>query len=313
MENFKIDESRLFEGFKGINIDRFDFTKCKNILELGNLINSDPSYKTLDQSILKLDPMTLEEAKKAAIDFYVEHFNIHNINYVDEDKLDKAVKDMPDDTKPREFYDNINGILTSISPFDLPITITNSDIDSRISKPFYAYPGHPTESNRKIYFSKMSMGRLINKITPCFIAHEVMHLETESVLGYTDDYLNKEVLSIFIEKIAAMKMDKSGSLLKVVEKLRFRDLVNRYNTYLMYKNMLSQEQMIEILTYVKSTLVAEKLFDMYMQEKKETNRDRYIQDIQKVMNGKVKLDEILVKRGATPDKCKELTYLKRHI
>ena len=185
------------------------------------------------------------------------------------------------------------------------------DLDSRIRKPIAIYPSDEfLQENRKIYFSKIVMGRLINKFTPCYLAHEYMHLETESVLGYTDDYLNRELLSIFIEKFAFYKMYGDMNLLKIYEKFRYRDLINQYNKYL--KNQTSKD-MIVPLTYIKSTLYAEKLFDMYLNESKEKNRDKYIDDIQQILDGRIKLEDLLMKRNITPEKCQELVYLKKHI
>lgn len=308
-----------YEGFKGINLDKTDFSKFKNILEVGKIVNNDPSYKSLNKSILELDYLSLEDSKNIAKKFYNDYFNIHNIYYAEEDILDKAIKDMDDNTSPYDFYENINGLLSSIDPFDLPLK-ENQDYNlaSSVRKPIYVYPGHPTEENRKIYFSRINTGNLNNKLTPISIAHEVTHLETESVIGYTDDYLNREILSIFVEKIAALKIDETGELLKLTEKLRIRNLVEQYNKYLMYKqlsdeNMIASSMKIASLIYIKSALVAQKLFDMYLQERKEKTRDKYIDDVQNIMDGKIKLEEMLIKRGITSGKCQDFAYLKRHI
>lgn len=303
----------LFDGYKGANLDKFDYKNLKNILNLQKLISNDKSYIFLDNSILNLEPITWEEVRNIVIKFYADHFNVHKINYVEDDILDKTVKDMPDDTTPYEFYENINKILSSIEPFDLPIVKNeNYDLDSTIIKPKCIYPGFCCEKNRKPYFSKIRVGRLLNEFTPVAFSHEIMHLETESVLGYTDEYLNREVLSIFIEKVFASEFDRTGKLLKIFEKMRFRDLINQYNKYL-NNGKLSNENMIVSLTYIRSTLIAEKLFDMYLQEKKTKNRDKYIYDIQDIMDGKIKLEEMLEKRNITLDKCQDLSYLRRHI
>ena len=309
-----LDLEMAYEGYRGVNLDRFQFNRLKNVVELNKIINSDPSYISLNKSLMELDPLTLEETFKIAKDFFVSHFNIHNIYCVDEPLLDKIVADLPDDTPAHDAYEAINGILTSINPFDIPTEIRQDcDVDSRIVKPVCIVPGHPSEDNRRIYFSKIKFGKSINELTPTFVAHEMTHLETMSNIGYTDDYLNREILSIFVEKIAALKMDKTGKLLRLSEKLRNRDLVNQYAA--LYKNLnnISREDMMIKMTYIKSTLIAEKLFDMYLRERKEKNRDKYIYDVQDVMDGKVKVEEILAKRDITPSKCLDLSYLKRHV
>lgn len=308
MSNF--DNMIQYGGFKGANLDNYNFNKLKNILALDKILSNNIDYVFLNHSILNLDTLTLEEAKNIAKKFYDDYFNVHNINYVDEDLLDKTIKDMPDDTSSFEFYENINNILSSINPFDLPFSISKYDMDSRVVLPLYIFPNHNNEENRKIYFSKIVTGKLLNMLTPCFIAHEIVHLETESIIGYTDDILNREVLSIFIEKIIALTLDKKRHLLKLYEFLRFKYLIEYYKNYQIYNKKLSKEKNIELLIYIKSTLMAQKLFDMYTLDK---NKDKYIYDVQKVFDGKIKVEELLIKNGITFDKCEDLTYLKRHI
>lgn len=309
-----IIDTLQFEGYKGYHLDNFNFDHLKNILELKKMILGNHDYRTLASDIMQLDSLTWDEIVDSAKKFYANYFNLHNINYIDEDLLDKTVKDMPDDTKADEFYKKINGVISSINPFCLPVEIVKEfDFGPGVRKPLYIYPGDSTNENRSIYFSKIKMGRMFNTLTPCVLIHEHMHLQLDSVLGYTDDYFNREVLSIFIEKVAAFEMDKTGKLLNLFEKLRFQDLVNQYDRYLANRNCMPKEDMLVSLTYIKSTLVAEKMFDMYLQERMQSRRDKYIDDVQDVMDGRVKLEEIIDKRGIMPNKCKELSYLKRHI
>ena len=309
-----IDDILKYEGYKGFHLDNFDFNKLQYLSGIEKKINKKLDYIFLNNCILDLESLNLEEAIDIVKDFYNDYFKVHNINYVDEALLDETVKGMNDNISASEFYDAINKILVSINPLDLPFVINGEyNLDSRIKIPIYVYSGYPNEKNREMYFSKVTVGNLINSLTPVFVAHEMMHLETLSVIGYADDYLNCEVLSIFIEKIAALNMDKSLKLLKIIEKIRMRDLIEQYNKYLRDRHQLLEEDMLISLMYIKSSLVAQKLFDMYIREKREEKRDQYIYDIQDVIDGKMKVEELLLKRGITAGKCEYLKCLRRHI
>ena len=309
-----IEDELTYSGYKGYNLDRFPFNSLKNIMEISDIISSNKDFYSFADKYYTFDKMSIDEALKISKGIFEEYFNTHNILLCDEDILDKTIEALPDDTNPYDFYEAVNGLLTSIDPFDIPFKYDDKhDFDSRITMPLRLYPGHYTEPNRKIYFSHITSGYIVNLFTSCYINHEVMHTQLESVIGYTDDYLNREVLSIFVEKLSALKVDPTGELLKMVERIRFDDLVKQYNYYLLNKDSVPAKDMLVKLTYIKSTLVAEKLFDMYMQERKEKNKDKYIDDIQNIMDGRVKLDEVLIKRGITPSKCQDVLYLKRQI
>ena len=70
---------------------------------------------------------------------------------------------------------------------------------------------------------------------------------------------------------------------------------------------------INNLLYVKSTLYAEKLFDMYINERKPKNRDKYFYEIQDLFDGKITVEDILNRREITFAKAQDLTLLKRHM
>ena len=82
------DRELLYEGYKGINLDKIDFSKFNNISQLERLLLKDISYILLNNYILDLETMSLDEAKNMAKNFFEDHFNVHNINQVDEDLLD---------------------------------------------------------------------------------------------------------------------------------------------------------------------------------------------------------------------------------
>lgn len=65
--------------------------------------------------------------------------------------------------------------------------------------------------------------------------------------------------------------------------------------------------------YVKSILLAVKLFDMYMSERKEKNRDKYMDDINAIIDGKMTVEEMINKRRVTIAQCQDYGLFLRHI
>ena len=65
--------------------------------------------------------------------------------------------------------------------------------------------------------------------------------------------------------------------------------------------------------YVKSILFAEKLFDMYQNERKQKNKDKYFYQIQDVFDGKIQVEDLIRSRNITPVQTQDLSLLKRHI
>lgn len=65
--------------------------------------------------------------------------------------------------------------------------------------------------------------------------------------------------------------------------------------------------------YVKSILFAEKLFDMYLNERKQKNKDKYFYGIQDVFDGKITVEDMIRNRNITTANSQDLGMLKRHL
>ena len=135
-------------------------------------------------------------------------------------------------------------------------------------------------------------------------------IDTLFCLLFLEGLLHKEVLSIFIEKLIAQEKDPSGKLLNLSERMRFLDLFSRFSSMYVDSSNFTLEQQIDNLTYIKSILLAEKLFDMYQQDK---NKDKYIYDIQEVFNGNKTIEDIFYSRKINMRNSQDLEVLSRHI
>jgi hypothetical protein len=183
----------------------------------------------------------------------------------------------------------------------------------RIIKPLIIMQEDLSNPMRKMYFSRIEIGNQLNLLSVGTLAHEIAHAEQESNIGYATDYLDREIISIFLEKIAVLEIDPTGKTLKISEKIRLVDLLNRFHKLHKNINKLLTLDIIENLLYIKSILYAEKLFDMYIREVKQGKRDKYFVDIQKIFDGKITVEEFIKTRDITLKNSLDLKVLRRHI
>lgn len=79
------------------------------------------------------------------------------------------------------------------------------------------------------------------------------------------------------------------------------------------KRIVGMEKIIDSLMYIKSTLIAEKLFDMYISERKEKSRDKYIDDVNAIIDGKMTVEEMISKRRISIAQCQDYGLFLRHM
>ena len=306
-----------YEGYKSINLDNFNLDKLRGLIDF---LRKDPNYVTKlyisDKEFEDLGRISLDDVKRLTKEILDKYFSITNIDTIDISTLGKSIE--VEDTTCDDFYKKINSLLVSKSPYDLDIRLTDGySMIGEVQKPLVLSDSFGTldellnHPSRKMYFSHIELGNLLTKASVSALAHEIAHTQQERNIGYADDYLNREVISVFIEKLVASELDSTGELLKLVEKTRMADLISRFSNLFRGINKVDSSEYINDLMYLKSILIANKLFDMYLSERKQKNRDKYIEDIQKVFDGKIKVEELINSRGITINKCQDMMLLKR--
>lgn len=304
-------EAKLkYEGYKGVALDRFDIqslTTLKNVL-----IKNKFDFPDLEKRLEGLDKLTIDEIKLLAKDICAKYLRIHDIKTTTIDELQSHMPEISRSSTAYELYEKVNGILVPKSPFDLDIELVDSHaMFGLVEKPLIITPAGLEEVNRQMYFSKVQLSNSTNLISVGTYIHEIAHLEQESNIGYTDDYLNREIISIFLEKVVAQELDSTGELLRLCEQIRFAEMISRYSENFRNPN-LEYNKKADNLCYIKSTLMATKLFDMYMQERKQKNKDKYFDDINDVFDGKQKVEDIIAKRNINIRQCQDQQLILRH-
>ena len=297
-----IDDKLAYEGYKGLGIDGFDEKKLIDFKKflIANL--PDTSFDLLETQLNSLETLDIDNIKELAYKFLNKYFTIHNVRYLNDSKsnMDRVMRLASKTQNAEDFYRIVNFNLQNISPFDLPIEFVKyHSMASDTFKPYICTPVSFTEPNREVYFAKMVIGEQLTLLSSVAIVHEIAHMQQEKNIGYADDYLHRDVISILLEKIMASEVDKSGELLKLCEKVRFSHIINCFN------NIHDDE----CFSHVKSFLLAEKLFDLYQNE---NNKYKYFDDIQSVFDGNETVEDFLRKRNVTIEKSQDHALLKRH-
>ena len=301
-----------YEGYQGIALDRFNIFSLRNLSILYNSPARD--FSDLDSKLNELPRLSLEEVKSLAQEFCQKYFSSHNIFVTSSATLQENQHYISCSKTGEEFYQKVNSFLREISPFAININLIEGHaMVGYIYKPLFIFPNCLDTKNRKVYYEYMALGKDLNLLSVGTFVHEFAHSQQEQNIGYCADYLNKEVISIFLEKVVALELDPSGELLKLSERMRFLDLFYKYGRIISQGNTLTTEEKNDDLVYVKSILIAEKLFDMYQKERKPKNKDKYISDIQSVFDGQQTVEDIIGRRNINIHQCQDLLLLKRHL
>lgn len=273
------------KGFDDLDIKLDDY-KVLHYLEKN--LNSSYTFEKINTDRLKVETIS-------RIDKY---FSLKNV---------RAIKDY------KKFMDNkkfdskfINSISEAISPFKIFISYTDGGSEKGSLTSFLLEDEvrkyDKLENMDNNLFVSISLGRDLDLLSITAYAHEIMHTQLNSMYGYTDDFRNKEVLSIFLEMLVAFDLDNTRNLLRGQIAMRCKDLECALSGILTYNIFASDEEyiltydrLVNASSYITSTFKAMFLFDKYLSFIRNSKKRQMIYTIQDVIDGKIQLEELLVK------------------
>lgn len=273
------------KGFDDLDIKLDDY-KVLHYLEKN--LNSSYTFEKINTDRLKVETIS-------RIDKY---FSLKNV---------RAIKDY------KKFMDNkkfdskfINSISEAISPFKIFISYMDGGSEKGSLTSFLLEDEvrkyDKLENMDNNLFVSISLGRDLDLLSITAYAHEIMHTQLNSMYGYTDDFRNKEVLSIFLEMLVALDLDNTRNLLRGQIAMRCKDLECALSAILTYNIFASDEEyiltydrLINASSYITSTFKAMFLFDKYLSFIRNSKKRQMIYTIQDVIDGKIQLEELLAK------------------
>ncbi len=299
-------------GYKGKYVPN---TELKGYDQVISILSTLPQIGLVNRPAI-----TLDDVITGSKQFYGKYFTVHDIAHVSIKTVEEKSKEFINLQSGAELASRFNSLTTMINPFDLPITlIEGNSMAGQTQKPLIvsAAPGY--KGKVVIPFSGISLGENLTDLSIATHIHEVAHTQTESIPGYAENYENKEVISIFLEKLAALELDSTGELLRMSERMRYRyllDMINKIKLTPRYRQMgitITEEDLINASSYINATLIATKLFDIYQKARKQKERDKMLRGIQQIFDGQITVEQFLSSYNITLAQSKDINLIKRHI
>lgn len=291
--DFKTYESAYFDSksYKNLRTFLIDNLPKQNI-EFPNIkICSYPTIKQIGKEIVKKHtnginlevPYTFEDELKSTI---ITKFG----QTPDENNIDEIISYIKQNIE----YKNITDIpvFTNLSA-PKNGSITTEQFYDDFENPAY-YEKLP------IIIKAISLQGKSDDFAKGIYVHEMYHGLSERNKGYTNNYLYNETLPIFMEEVAALDIDESlitPAILQRIINLKIDILNLTYNTFTEEKGL----NITEPQKYILSFLLATNLFNIYMHSSNKGKKE-IDNEINKILIGKQKLEDVLNKYEITPEK-----------
>ncbi len=236
--------------------------------EKSNPLSLDSSFIDLydeivsDKSILYAEKFFRLGASKKFVKDSIKLWEELGINLQQIDILDENFPlEEGEATITEEFY---NSIITA-HPEKLPIHIDRSLRNKQweaITNYISMYSITEKVEDNSMLYSNIILPNINNALTSCIYAHEITHSQVNSK-DQCGNILNTETLPILIEEIFCCKLDSSLKSVIRMRNLRLLWFVKNLYRLMATKNMAFSSK-IEFDTYIKSTIQAIKLSNIYI-------------------------------------------------
>lgn len=211
----------------------------------------------------------------------VKKLNINNYNKTYIKHLEMSKKFLESKFKLHNVFLIKDGIVLS-SPFNIKISrIKNKTYDGNIESVFTEIG---TE-NYEILFNTVSLPIIISKIFPEIYCHEITHTQLMSIFGSVDNFLNREVLPIFMELLYQYENNYQSTY-----RLKHLQISSSYINKDCDFNIATFTDML----YYTSIVTAYKLFNIYLKGNNFV-KEEMIKNIQAVFDNKFTLESLLDK------------------
>lgn len=212
-------------------------------------------------------------------------------------------------TFTQEFLDSI----VTAHPSELPIVFNESQEDGKLdahldSITIGPFPNEP--KNNSILYKEIALSKVNSKLISCMYNHEITHTQLDMVDRSCTNLLNSETIPILMEQIFASKLDSSGETLRKVRNIRLLNLARSLFTCMAVKN-IAYVSKIEADTYIKSTLQAIKLANIYLSSGYGIQKE-ITYYINKIFSEQVSVEEMLNKYESNLEQVsKDIKVLKK--
>ncbi len=309
MTNINDTQFKLKLQVYGYSSPGVTITANQTISQIAELLQDIPQIS--DFSSL---PCTRKEVFSIAKSFMEKHFQLHRILAGREQDIANIAKK---GIYSIEDYLNKSQKKTStINPFELPVSfIDGHSMIGNTNKCILLVNSAEFLQKEPIIFDKITLGKNISTISAGTYCHEIAHTQIESQKGITQEYTNKEVISILIEKIFALEISSNKDVLNKSQLARFRYMLDIINCMKNFPNKTISPLYVTAFDqaiYIPGTLQALRLFDIYKDGSEEV-RNEMIVNIQKVFAGELTVEDLLAFYNVTYENSQDVSLVKKHL
>lgn len=306
-----IIQSYTVRGYKTLG-SKMPITKSLlDIYELTSKLGNDIFYGEFCSQI--------EEVMSYAKGVFNKHYQLHDIPHINVKRVQELAEESfflatSSDLEAKfDYLDKLEEEKQMISPFDLPINTGNYDsvFNGSITIEMMGIPHTDFILEYFVAFPELFIDSTIGDLSVPVYVHELTHSQIDSIKGACKDYQNCEVISIFNEKLCALELDSTGTLLKEIEKRRFKSIAKNIEKLLNPENYTKAE-LFKSMYYINSTLKATHLFDKYIKAD-EVGKQKIINDIQRIFNGEISVEDLLEEHNITYENSCNIELVKRHL
>lgn len=304
-EKQKLDIKMLSHGYRKCDSNFFDTKEYKQLIT--EMMVGLPKYEDSRLSFKDCNKQQLLASGKYVLDKHAHGGDIR-VRYTDMDSMTADLICLFGENPREDQYDEIakyiDDNIALIKVTDVPVELNLSGRRDGHTFTTFFY-GNNLNGNfyKKINpaVKKISVEGACDDDSKCAYVHEMYHALLGSHKGSVENLLHDEVLSIFMEKVAASDLDETGKLEELEILLRLldnkKDILTR--EYCSYKNEGDYDR-LRIETYILSSAIATKLYDTYKKGNKVIKRE-IDESISDIMSENSTLEEILDFYEATPE------------
>ena len=301
----------MLHGYKSasdIAINNKVTNSISNIVALGDRLPSKIDFSKERKSTVK------KNTKK----FMNELFNIHDIGYCP-DWLVMKICHNENINSLDELLKLYNESAYMVEPFKLPIKYMDRDPNygKLICQLLCCDDKKELEYILKkinTFYIRIELSKITTPISEVTYIHELTHTQVDSIKGSISDYINKEVLSIFLELLYA---SNNQSLLNFIILKRTNHLAVSYSLTHAYEYCkdhagMKEEEYYDNISYVTGITEAFNMLEIYIYG--SNIQKKYMLDcVQDVFDGKITVEECLDKIGINFEDSLDEKYVRKLI
>lgn len=272
-------------GFEPINISN-DFKKIISFLNYEN-INGNNEFKLVTKK-------GMIEYTKA---FFADFFSLHKVLILPSKRAIGFLQQINEN-------DSYKDVIDLYCHEEYPFAIEINHIYG-VSEGYIVQDALALKSDNLFipYFRSIVLPAPIREVSYCDYAQQIVHTQVDSIYGSIQDFHNKEVISLFIEKLCALNMGDD-----IFCKIQERRLG-------LLRNILSKKQTEltnELVALAISTIKAEHLFNYFL-EADDVGRSEILNQIQKVFDGQISVEQLLASFSITYENSLNEKAMERNL